>query len=176
MSDLFAWTDPDPCKITDPLITTQGREANRNGQFLERTVQRAFESYGFVTRRYRRGATGDLLSPLSPLTLVTRVPYRSIFRSMSHSEFVAYIKTRAIRIECKFQDGAGSCDEKFPYVWMNAKEYPENEVAIILGGSGFRKRAVEWLRSQCASVMSKKIHVITMDEVPSFIKREVFRK
>jgi hypothetical protein len=42
-----------------------------------------------------------------------------------------------VRIECKWQQSAGSVDEKLPYLYLNAIEsMPEDHVIIVYGGGG----------------------------------------
>jgi SepF-like predicted cell division protein (DUF552 family) len=51
------------------------------------------------------------------------------------------------RIECKWQQTAGSVDEKLPYLYLNTIEaMPEDQIMIIIDGAGWKKGAVDWLR------------------------------
>lgn len=52
-----------------------------------------------------------------------------------------------IRIECKWQQSAGSVDEKLPYLYLNTIEaMPEKHIVIIIDGDGFKEGAKKWLR------------------------------
>jgi len=75
-----------------------------------------------------------------------------------------------VRIECKWQQSSGSVDEKYPYVYLNAVEaMPEDHIIIVLGGSGAKKEAVEWLKQTAgagkygAIEKGKKIEVMSLD-------------
>jgi hypothetical protein len=58
---------------------------------------------------------------------------------------------------------AGSVDEKFPYLFLNARDrMPEQEVWIILHGEGARPKAVEYLKRECAQVNTKSILVMDL--------------
>ena len=53
-----------------------------------------------------------------------------------------------IRIECKWQQVAGSVDEKYPYLYLNCVEkMPEKDIIILLDGGGYKKEARAWLES-----------------------------
>lgn len=55
---------------------------------------------------------------------------------------------KAIRIiECKWQESAGSVDEKYPFLVLNIKKL-EYDTYILLDGSGYKQGAEDWLRSQ----------------------------
>ena len=67
-----------------------------------------------------------------------------------------------IRIECKYQQSAGSVDEKLPYLFMNfTQSIPEEEAIIVIEGNGFKVGAKEWLRKKCAGT---KVSVMSLEE------------
>jgi hypothetical protein len=52
-----------------------------------------------------------------------------------------------IRIECKWQQAAGSVDEKLPYLYLNTIEaMPENSIMILIDGAGWKTGAIQWLK------------------------------
>lgn len=52
-----------------------------------------------------------------------------------------------IRIECKWQQAAGSVDEKLPYLYLNTIEaMPENSIMILIDGAGWKAGAIQWLK------------------------------
>ena len=56
--------------------------------------------------------------------------------------------SQRIRIECKWQQSAGSVDEKLPYLYLNTIEaMPEKDIMILIDGDGFKTGAKEWLRN-----------------------------
>jgi len=84
------------------------------------------------------------------------VPYVSIYGTNCRSEFVLQFQGREIRIECKYQEAAGSVDEKLPYLMLNfTREVPEEETIIITEGDGFRSGALKWLRESCLQTKCK---------------------
>ncbi len=81
--------------------------------------------------------------------LLLNFPYTTIYNEKGRTEFIAISKKYnfSIRIECKWQQVSGSVDEKFPYLYLNAIEaMPEDHVIIIIGGDGFKKGAVTWIK------------------------------
>ena len=87
--------------------------------------------------------------------LLTRIPYNSIYTPHEgHTEFLLVSDRYGfkIRIECKWQQSNGSVDEKLPYLYLNCIEtMPENHIIIVIDGNGWKKGAVEWLKTAVAT-------------------------
>lgn len=49
-------------------------------------------------------------------------------------------------IECKWQQSAGSVDEKFPFLYLNIMKCRDPTVVVIDGG-GYKPSALPWLKS-----------------------------
>jgi hypothetical protein len=137
-----------------PPIQNQGRSANEHGKILEDQLTPALERNGFVVvgwGDYKADqAKWDAIDRLA----ITQVPYTTIYNRQGRTEYVVIIKSqhRRIRIECKFQQAAGSVDEKFPYMYMEgALAYPEDETIFCIGGDGFKSGAKDWLKHACES-------------------------
>ena len=56
---------------------------------------------------------------------------------------------RGLAIESKWQDSAGSIDEKFPYLALNIQTRYTVPAIVIVAGGACRAGALEWLRDQC---------------------------
>lgn len=81
-------------------------------------------------------------------TLVSNIPYISIYGSKCRTEFLLCFDNREIRIECKWQGVSGSVDEKFPYLYHNAAEiWEQDEIIIVLDGKGYKPKAFEWIKT-----------------------------
>jgi hypothetical protein len=79
---------------------------------------------------------------------------------------------RRIRIECRVQENSGSVDEKYPYLFWNARDYmPEPEVILLLHGEGPRPQALSWLRRECKAVDTKVIRVYGISEYRDWFKK-----
>ena len=135
----------------------QGTKANKSGHRLEDKVEKIIlDKLNVVSRKYSK--TKDHKN-----VLLKHVPYTNIYGSTRcRSEFLLCYKDRRIRIECKFQESAGSVDEKLPYLYMNfTQSIPETEAIIVIEGNGFKIGAKEWLRKKCAGT---KVSVMSLDE------------
>jgi PD-(D/E)XK nuclease superfamily protein len=153
---------------------TQGYEANHSGKFLEDIVQREFSARGFLFRSH--GDDAGNLDMFSRRIVLRNVPYRCIYECQSRSEFVVTDGSRKIRIECRWQEVAGSVDEKFPFLLRNAIErMPEHEILILLGGDGARPKSISWLKMEASRVLSKKIYVLNINEFPRWVRDEFMR-
>lgn len=136
---------------------TQGAVANESGKKLEDCVEEVLKLNGFKVFSHKNFSKMNK-ERLPERYVVKRVPYKNIYESIGHTEFVLYGKVGAqnevlisesnfveCRIECKQQSVAGSVDEKFPNLILNAENFPEKNVVIVAELSGARESAVKWL-------------------------------
>lgn len=129
-------------------MRTQGNIANSTGSVLEQTIISILRAKGFELVKFRvwdrnKDNYGEEL-------LLENVPYESIYGHKGNTEFLLKSKkyNLKIRIECKWQQSAGSVDEKFPYLYLNCVEsMPENHIIIIVDGGGYKEGALEWLKN-----------------------------
>jgi hypothetical protein len=150
---------------------TQGGIANKQGKVLEATVISIFEQHGFLKAPY--AAWKKDKKKYGDEVLICGAPYTSIYGHNGKTEFLALSQrlSRSIRIECKWQQSAGSVDEKFPYLYLNCVQaMPENEIVIIVDGGGAKESAINWLRQAARDRLflqdlpEKRIHVFTVSE------------
>ncbi len=69
------------------------------------------------------------------------VPFTTIYQHGGNTEFrlISERYNMDIRIECKWQQVAGSVDEKLPYLYLNCIEaMPEKHIIIIIDGDGWK--------------------------------------
>ena len=135
------------------IIDPQGRKAATNGSKFEDAVEDAIKSAleipSFKWSQRNEGFIPDNV-------LFKNVPYESIYGTKCRSEFLLRYHGRDIRIECKYQESAGSVDEKLPYLMMNfTQKVDEEETIIITHGDGFRDGAIKWLRETCKDTKCK---------------------
>jgi len=129
----------------------QGRTANMQGANLEGIVIDTMCRKGLALVNYvdwikRPQKYGEEL-------LLKNVPYTSIYGHEGRTEFkIKSCRYGEYRIECKWQQVAGSVDEKFPYVYLNCVEsLPEKNIIILVDGGGAKDGAVRWLKSAAAN-------------------------
>lgn len=146
-----------------------GTLANISGNVLERTVKEVFLSKGFELVNFRKWNKEK--EKYGKELLLTNVPYQTIYNHPGNTEFLTLSEKYnfAIRIECKWQQSAGSVDEKLPYLYLNCIEsMPENEIIIVIDGGGFKKGAIDWLKSSARdkkyTTINKKIKVFSLSE------------
>lgn len=99
-----------------------GSYAVSSGRILEGVVEHALVSRGFSVASYKEWRLQ--LATHSDLLLIKNVPYEGLYEHASTTEFLVLSKKHAVqtRIECKWQQSAGSVDEKFPYLFLNCSE------------------------------------------------------
>ena len=147
-------------------IDPQGQKAASNGAKFEDVVEDAIKHLLDVpTHRWSQRTDELLLDNV----LFKNVPYESIYGTKCRSEFLLRYRGRDIRIECKYQESAGSVDEKLPYLMMNfTQKVDEEETIIITHGEGFRAGAINWLRETCKDTKCK---VFTLLEFTFYLNK-----
>ena len=125
----------------------KGTKTNITGNQLEMTVKTVLASKGFEIVSYidwnkkAENYTDELL--------LVNVPFVTIYGHKGKTEFLLKSKkyNLELRIECKWQQVAGSVDEKLPYLYLNAIEaMPEKDIIILIDGEGWKAGAIQWLK------------------------------
>ena len=145
----------------------QGTQANLTGKVLEDLVASVFKSHDFEIMDYAEHLQASGLEERD--VLVKNVPYETIYGHQGKTEFLVVSPRRGLRfrIECKWQQTAGSVDEKFPYLIENCKTMPEPMVVILIDGKGYKDGALAWLKraaGECAAAGVKEVRVFDMAE------------
>jgi hypothetical protein len=152
---------------------TQGARAVTFGNVLEKTIEGVLQGHGYyqigqdVPQKQR---LDDLLnSQILPKRYARQVYIGpSIYGTDLYVDFYI-IGSQSIAegliIECKWQQTAGSVDEKLPYVNLNIQTcYPVPAVVLIDGG-GMKEGAIAWLKSQ----VSVNPNLLAVHTLSSFI-------
>lgn len=125
----------------------KGKVANITGNQLEIAVQTVLLNKGFEIEKYSSWVKNP--SGFGDELLLKNVPFTTIYGHRGTTEFLLLSKKYGlkIRIECKWQQQAGSVDEKLPYLYLNAIEaMPEKSIMILIDGDGFKTGAKIWLK------------------------------
>ena len=125
----------------------KGKVANITGNQLEIAVQTVLLNKGFQIEKYNLWIKNP--DNFGEELLLKNVPFTTIYGHRGTTEFLLLSKkyNLKIRIECKWQQQAGSVDEKLPYLYLNAIEaMPEKNIMILIDGNGFKAGAKTWLR------------------------------
>jgi len=126
----------------------KGRSANITGNQLEVAVQTVLLNKGFEIEMYRKWEKKS--ENYGKELLLKNVPFNTIYGHKGNTEFLLISEkyNLRIRIECKWQQNAGSVDEKLPYLYLNTIEAMlEKDIMILIDGDGFKKGAKTWLRN-----------------------------
>ncbi len=156
---------------------SQGSKANITGTVLENIVTSSLNAHGFELVPAIKYAKHP--DNYGSELLLRNMPYKTLYGSNGHTEFLLISEKHNlnIRIECKWQQSAGSVDEKLPYLYLSCVEaMPEDEIIILIDGDGFRGGAKEWLKEAAtsrryipASNTTKIIHVFNSTEFMTWV-------
>ena len=126
----------------------KGRKINITGSQLEKAVQTVLLEKGFEIEMYRKWKANT--DSYGKELLLKNVPFTTIYGHGGNTEFLLLSEkyNLKIRIECKWQQSAGSVDEKLPYLYLNTIEaMPEKDIMILIDGDGFKPGAKTWLKN-----------------------------
>jgi hypothetical protein len=152
-----------------PTHPTQGGKAVEYGNTLERFVLHTLNDrkYTFVHNR-RFIAACCLEQPLYTRQITVG---ESIYHTPLRADFMLYHPVKHLGkliIECKWQQIAGSVDEKYPYTVQNIREKYPCPTIILLDGNGYKPGAKEWL---CSQVDDKLLAVFSMSEFQKWVNK-----
>jgi len=144
-----------------------GKKANKTGKTLEVFVERLLQDNG-----YQYLETPDKKQCFTNRKTIegkkysTQVPCgTSIYETYRKCDFIVMNKDKfknCLIIECKWQQSSGSVDEKYPFTVLNIFKIKVPTI-ILLDGGGYKKGAMEWLKSQVI-ISGYLIGVYTMQE------------
>ena len=149
-------------KKTVQVILPGGRIANVNGNELEVFIEGVLlrKGYQFVDRT-KFGPAVYLEQPI-----YSRQVYvgQSVYDTRLYCDFYIYHPQKwpnGLLIESKWQQSAGSVDEKYPFLVLNIKQKYPTKTIVLLDGGGYKKQAKDWLKAQ---EDNKLIHVMNMSD------------
>jgi hypothetical protein len=94
----------------------------------------------------------------------------SIYGSLRKCDFLVMNQVKfpdGLIIECKWQESAGSVDEKYPFVMLNITKIGVSTI-VLIDGDGYKKQAFDWLKKQVSSDRAL-IGVYTMQEFQKLV-------
>ena len=156
-----------------------GSLANKSGKTFEQILIPIFKSYDYVFIN-EKSENGKLiftkkeqeeLKQTKNKYFIKDAPYITIYGHKGKTEFVLVNKClgKEIRIECKWQQSAGSVDEKYPYLYLNCVDaFEEQEIILIIDGGGMKLGAEQWLKDKInqnwLNYKNKKISIMKIQE------------
>jgi hypothetical protein len=114
------------------LVQTQGERANSNGRSAEDVIAAILMQRRYIPQRQYAIGLGIFETPIFTDFYLNDVPSFP----------------QGLAIESKWQEVAGSVDEKLPYLVQNILECFPCPAIVIIHGGGFRPGAEQWLRRQ----------------------------
>lgn len=115
------------------VTTIGGAQANRQGRKFEDMIAGQLDAARLEYERY-------------PV-----IPSGSIYGGDKIADFRLAPVARfpdGLYIEAKWQDSAGSVDEKFPFVVACIREAFDLPAVLVVGGEGMKSGVMPWLRRQ----------------------------
>jgi hypothetical protein len=130
---------------------TGGGQANKTGSVLELFIKRILEDNGYTLFPNHRDQLFSNRKTVGGKQYSTQVPCgTSIYESPRKCDFLVMNNEKfpeGLIIECKWQQSAGSVDEKYPFTVFNILKIGVPTI-IILDGNGYKKTAMKWLKDQ----------------------------
>jgi hypothetical protein len=114
------------------MMRSQGQRANQNGQTAENLIDAVLHQKRLAFVRQYPIGLGVFGTPIRVDFYLPIVP--------GHSG--------GLILESKWQEVAGSADEKLPYLVANIQHCYPSPAIVVIDGDGFRPGAVAWLRAQ----------------------------
>ena len=149
-------------QIPEQPIDQGGKTANYTGNVLEKFVQDRLNErgYTFVPREKFEPAK-HIGQPIYTKQFFVGL---SIYENNLFADFVLYHPQKhpnCLIIEVKWQQSAGSVDEKYPYLILNINMKHPYETVLLLDGGGYTKGAEKWVRGHVGNRLKK---VMNMSE------------
>lgn len=125
-----------------------GEQANATGGRLERVVRGLLDGEGY--HKIQAKSLEEIVRYGQPAYTPQFRIGKGIYGTDIKVDFVVYHPDKhpePFIIECKWQQVAGSVDEKFPYLVENIMLHPIDTV-LLLDGGGYKAGAESWIRNQ----------------------------
>lgn len=152
---------------------TGGGQANKTGSVLELFIKRMLEDNGYTAFPNHKDQLFANRKTIGGKQYSTQVPCgTSIYESPRKCDFLIMNNEKfpeGLIIECKWQQSAGSVDEKYPFTVFNILKIGVPTI-ILLDGNGYKKTAMQWLKDQ-ASKDRALIGVYNMSEFQALVNK-----
>lgn len=146
--------------------TSSGTRANKTGGRLESFVESALKEYKYVEFWDHKEQVFANRKTVGGKQFAGQVKVGdTIYGTERIADFLVLnpdVFPEGLIIECKWQQSAGSVDEKYPFLIFNIVKTGVPTI-ILLDGGGYKKNAEKWLRDQVDPFRSL-VGVYTMSE------------
>ncbi len=122
--------------------------ANINWKSFEKLVKELIEKKDYIFLEKKKYLTSKDILEKKVYSRQVMVG-KTIYDTKRKCDFITYnpFTQKETIIECKWQHGSGSVDEKYPFLVLNI-EKSKIDTIIVLDGGGYREGAEKWLKSQ----------------------------
>jgi hypothetical protein len=131
------------------IIPSSGKKANNTGSSLERFIQQALFERGYVEFWNHKKQVFSNRKTLGGKQFAKQVPIGdTIYATTRKCDFLVINRDKFpndLIIECKWQQSAGSVDEKYPFLIFNIIRTGIPTV-VLLDGGGYKEAAMKWLK------------------------------
>lgn len=158
---------------------TQGTEANRSGQWLEREVEGIVNEAGCPSIQ-RRKIGPKFIKMLedtnAPGFIVKNPEYINAYGGTSRGDFLLKLSGMdPIRIECRNQNVSGSADEKMFYLLACCSSCEEKDSILVVEGKGARRGAIEFAKYASKYIPGKSVKVMTLRQFSAWFNKTMRR-
>jgi len=140
---------------------SQGGQANYTGRILQEFIEARLRECGYLYMA--QASFRESRSPAQAAYTRQCDIGPGIYGTPLKADYVLFHPAKwpeLLAIEAKWQQAAGSVDEKYPYLEHNIKQCYPCPAVILLDGRGYKPGAAEWLRKQVDG--RKLLHVFDM--------------
>jgi hypothetical protein len=153
---------------------SSGTRANKTGNALESFVEDTLKRNGYTEFINHKKQVFAMRKAIGGKQY-SKQPYcgQSIYGTDRRCDFLVMNKEKfpdSLIIECKWQESAGSVDEKYPFVMLNITKIGVPTI-VLIDGDGYKKQAFDWLKSQVAPERAL-IGVYTMKEFQKLVNQD----
>jgi hypothetical protein len=129
-----------------------------------------YENYNSYCRAKK---DGSIPSRYPSRHCICNFPHETLYGTEGRKELYIYDEGNAYIVEFKFQNGSGSVDEKFPYVWEAFLASRVPYWIVVYDGhwwkSGRGKEAVIWLKNKGPIPQGREFVVMQRREFAEFV-------
>ncbi len=151
------------------MVEQAGTTANRTGKALEEFITHLLKEKSYTHIDRNKWKTARYLDQ----PIYTRQLYlcKSIYGTAVYGDFVIFHPEKhpdCLVIESKWQQVAGSVDEKLPFLVKNIKEKFSIKAVIVIDGGGQKKGAIEWVKNQIGGNL---LDVFSMSDFQKWVNK-----
>ena len=149
-----------------------GCRTSFGGSILEAAIRALrMKRFSVVSHDEYTTAKGDLFSGQGSRWLVKHYPYETIFGTPGRREYYIASAEWSGQLECKFQNGSGSVDEKMVYISETLRRTDERALALVYAGKYWTDKdrgasVIQWMRAEATRIRDcgKQLLVFDMDQ------------